>query len=138
MAAYLPKWQIHAEEDFESFHLAPGEDGDMSMSVLAKVNAEGRFTGTFKCCVFGPNPISIRVPAAALLTGPTIPSNILLLRFEFSTHPEELTPSNNSTCTAWKDGVSSLMDRTVLLIDQQGATVDPLPVIAYPEVLGER
>jgi hypothetical protein len=118
MSAYPPEWQIHAEESFEPYHLAPGEDGDMSISVLAKANADGHFTGMFKCCVFGPNPITIRVPDAALLTGPPIPSNILHLRFKFSTHLEELTPSNNSTCTAWKDGASSLMDRTVLLIDQ--------------------
>jgi hypothetical protein len=131
MSAYPPEWQIHCESDFESYHLAPGEDAALSMTVLAKINPDGHFTGTFRCCIFGPHPTTVKIPAHALLPGPNIPDEILRLHFEFSVSPEELTPPHNTVCTAWRDGVSAIMDRSLVVTDALGDVVDPLPVITY-------
>jgi hypothetical protein len=131
MSAYPPEWQIHCETDFESYHLAPGKDAALSMTVLAKINPDGHFTGTFRCCIFGPHPTTVRIPAHALLPGPNIPDEILRLHFEFSVSPEELTPPHNTVCTAWRDGVSAIMDRSLVVTDALGDVVDPLPVITY-------
>jgi hypothetical protein len=129
MAAYPPEWQIHSESEFEAFHLAPGEDGAMGMVVQAKLNRSGNFSGVFQCCVFGANPTTIHVPAAKIIPG--LPSDFRELKFAFSVNPEEMAPQLNSTCTAWKDSLASVLDRTLLVLDSNNDVVDPAKVIKY-------
>jgi len=130
MSAYPPEWQIHDEADFESFHLAPGEDGAMGMVLLAKLNKSGNFNGTFRCCVFGGNPTTIRVPVERVL-GDIIPAEVRQLKLEFQISPEEMSPEVNSTTTVWKDGLASLKDRTMLLLDENNDVADPQYLIRY-------
>ena len=129
MAAYPPEWQIHSESEFEAFHLAPGEDGAMGMVLQAKLNRSGNFTGMFQCCIFGANPTTIHVPAAKIIPG--LPADYHALKFAFSVNPEEMAPQLNSTCTVWKDSLASVLDRTLLVLDEKDDVVDPTQVIKY-------
>jgi len=131
MAAYPPEWQVHDEVEFDSHHLAPAEDGAMGMVVLAKLNLSGNFTGTFRCCVFGANPTTIRVPADRLIPSDLLPAKFRPFKFEFSINPEEIMPQVNSTCTIWKEGLASIKDRTMLVLDSNNDVVDPVHVVKY-------
>jgi hypothetical protein len=43
----------------------------------------------------------------------------------------ELTPPNNTTAQPWKDLLSSLTDRTILVTNNLGDAADPTPVVTY-------
>ena len=130
MTAYPPEWSIHGEVEFESFHLTSGgEDAGMGMVLLAKADLEGHLTGTFRCCVFGTGPTTIRIPATRILSLP--PAHIQPLFFEVSVDAEEINPPVNAMAQPWKDFLNSITDRTVVITNAMGDAVDPTPVVDY-------
>jgi hypothetical protein len=129
MTAYPPECVIHDDIDYESFHLAPGANEGMGMAVLAKVDLEGHHSSQFKCLFFGAGPSVIRVPAAMVLHSP--PDHIKDLVFEVPIDTVGLTPPNNTTPQPWKDLLSSVTDRTILVTNSLGDAVDPTPLVTY-------
>jgi hypothetical protein len=130
MTAYPPEWSVHGEVEFESFHLTSGgEDAGMGMVLLAKADLEGHLTGTFRCCVFGTGPTTIRIPATRILAAP--PAHIQPLFFEVSVDAEEINPPVNAMAQPWKDFLNSITDRTVVVTNAMGDAVDPTPVVDY-------
>jgi len=136
MAAYPPEWSVHAELDFESFHLAPVEGQSTSMVVLARVDLEGRLTGEFKCCVHGGGVCSsFRIPASRMMNKP--PPSFANSYFEVSADTEDMTPPNNCMAGTWTDLLASLKDRSIRFVNEEGDSLDSTPIIQYLSDLAE-
>jgi hypothetical protein len=99
------------------------------MAVLARVDSQGRLTGTFKCCIVGTGPTTFHIPADKIFDNP--PPKIHQLNFEVSADLEEMSPPANATSTRWKDFTDSINDRTVLVTNKDGSVENPKPVLEY-------
>ncbi len=128
MTAFPPKYIVHNASEFESIQLPPPEDNTLGLTVMARVNPDGRLF-CLKCNISGMGRNKYKVKATKILASP--PLFISKLFFVFSASAEEMTPPNNATSTIWKDLTASIKDGTVLVTNGNGKEGGCERVLAY-------
>jgi len=135
MTAYPPEWSVYGELEFEAFNLAnDGIDG-LGMVLLSRVDLFGRFTGAFKCCVYGTTNSSFRIPAQRVFPNP--PPEVASLFLDIPVDAADLTPPNNSVANPWKDFLACIKERSICVVNEDGDPENPTVVTDYLSALAE-